>query len=55
MNTTWKSYPSDVSDAEWEFLLRTRQARHKRMLGLKRLYWNSHPFRSGPRKKASLY
>lgn len=21
MNTTWKSYPSDVSDAEWEFLV----------------------------------
>jgi transposase len=21
MNTTWKSYPSDVSDAEWDFLL----------------------------------
>jgi transposase len=21
MNTTWKSYPGDASDAEWEFLV----------------------------------
>ncbi len=25
------------------------------MLDLKRLYWNSHPFRSGPRKNACPY
>ena len=25
------------------------------MLDLKRLYWNSHPFRSGPRKDACPY
>ena len=40
-------------------VLRTQQARHKRMtqpmLDLKRLYWNCHRFRSGPRKDLSLY
>ncbi len=40
-------------------VLRMQQARHKRMsqamLDLKRLYWNSHPFRSGPRKKVCPY
>jgi len=40
-------------------VLRMQQSRHKRMtqamLDLKRLYWNSHEFRSGPRKKACPY
>jgi hypothetical protein len=40
-------------------VLRMQRSRHKRMtqpmLDLKRLYWNSHPFRSGPRKDACPY
>jgi hypothetical protein len=40
-------------------VLRMHQSRPKRMtqpmLDLKRLYWNSHRFRSGPRKKACPY
>ena len=40
-------------------VLRTQQSRHKRMtqpmLDLKRLYWNCHRFRSGPRRKACPY
>jgi hypothetical protein len=40
-------------------VLRMQQSRHKRMtqpmLDLKRLYWNSHPFRSGPRKETCPY
>jgi hypothetical protein len=40
-------------------VLRMQQSRHKRMtqpmLDLKRLYWNCHVFRSGPRKKVSPY
>jgi hypothetical protein len=40
-------------------VLRMHQSRHKRMtqpmLDLKRLYWNTHPFRSGPRKDVSPY
>jgi hypothetical protein len=39
--------------------LRMQQSRHRRMtqpmLDLKRLYWNCHPFRSGPRKETSPY
>jgi hypothetical protein len=40
-------------------VLRMQQSRHRRMtqpmLDLKRLYWNCHPFRSGPRKDVSPY
>jgi hypothetical protein len=40
-------------------VLRMQQSRHRRMtqpmLDLKRLYWNCHRFRSGPRKKACPY
>lgn len=40
-------------------VLRMQQSRHKRMtqqmLDLKRLYWNIHPFRSGPRKDVCPY
>ena len=40
-------------------VLRMQQSRHKAMtqpmLDLKRLYWNCHEFRSGPRKKACPY
>jgi hypothetical protein len=40
-------------------VLRMQQSRHKQMtqpmLDLKRLYWNSHEFRNGPRKKACPY
>lgn len=40
-------------------VLRMQQSRHKRMtqsmLDLKRLYWNSRPLRSGPRKDACPY
>lgn len=40
-------------------VLRMHQSRHRRMtqpmLDLKRLYWNSRPFRSGPRKDAAPY
>lgn len=40
-------------------VLRMQQSRHKRMtqpmLDLKRLYWNTHPFRSGPRKGVAPY
>ena len=40
-------------------VLRMQQSRHKRMtqpmLDLKRLYWNTHPFRSGPRKDVCPY
>jgi hypothetical protein len=40
-------------------VLRMQQSRHKRMtqpmLDLKRLYWNCHPFRSGPRKDSCPY
>jgi hypothetical protein len=40
-------------------VLRMQQSRHKRMtqpmLDLKRLYWNTRPFRSGPRKDVSPY
>ena len=40
-------------------VLRMQQSRHKRMtqpmLDLKRLYWNCHRFRSGPRKDLSPY
>jgi hypothetical protein len=40
-------------------VLRMQQSRHRRMtqpmLDLKRLYWNSHPFRSGPRKDVTPY
>jgi hypothetical protein len=40
-------------------VLRMQQSRHKvmtqPMLDLKRLYWNSHEFRSGPRKRACPY
>jgi hypothetical protein len=40
-------------------VLRMQQSRHRRMtqpmLDLKRLYWNSHPFRSGPRKDFCPY
>jgi hypothetical protein len=40
-------------------VLRMQQSRHKRMtqpmLDLKRLYWNCHAFRFGPRKKACPY
>jgi hypothetical protein len=40
-------------------VLRMQQARHRQMtqpmLDLKRLYWNCHPFRSGPRRKKCPY
>jgi hypothetical protein len=40
-------------------VLRMQQSRHRRMtqpmLDLKRLYWNSHPLRSGPRKDVCPY
>jgi hypothetical protein len=40
-------------------VLRMQQSRHRRMtqpmLDLKRLYWNSRPFRSGPRKAVRPY
>lgn len=40
-------------------VLRMQQARHRRMtqpmLDLKRLYWNTHPFRSGPRMDVCPY
>jgi hypothetical protein len=40
-------------------VLRMQQSRHKvmtqPMLDLKRLYWNCHAFRNGPRKKACPY
>ena len=40
-------------------VLRMQQSRHKRMtqpmLDLKRLYWNCHRFRSGPRQEACPY
>jgi hypothetical protein len=40
-------------------VLRMQQSRHRRMtqpmLDLKRLYWNTHAFRSGPRKDLSPY
>ena len=40
-------------------VLRMQRSRHRRMtqpmLDLKRLYWKSHEFRSGPRKKACPY
>ena len=40
-------------------VLRMQQSRHKvmtqPMLDLKRLYWNCHEFRGGPRKKACPY
>ena len=40
-------------------VLRMQQSRHRRMtqpmLDLKRLYWNCHPFRSGPRKNVCPY
>jgi hypothetical protein len=40
-------------------VLRMQQARHRRMtqpmLELKRLYWNTHPFRSGPREDVCPY
>ena len=40
-------------------VLRMQQSRHRRMtqpmLDLKRLFWNTHPFRSGPRKDACPY
>jgi hypothetical protein len=40
-------------------VLRMQQSRHRRMsqpmLELKRLYWNCHTFRSGPRKTACPY
>ena len=40
-------------------VLRMQQSRHRRMtqpmLDLKRLYWNTHRFRSGPRKGACPY
>ena len=40
-------------------VLRMQQSRHKRMtqamLDLKRLYWNSRPLRTGPRKDACPY
>ena len=40
-------------------VLRMPQSRHRRMtramLDLKRLDWNCHPFRSGPRKDAYPY
>jgi hypothetical protein len=40
-------------------VLRMQQSRHKKMsqpmLNLKRLYWNCHTFRSGPRKEVSPY
>jgi hypothetical protein len=40
-------------------VLRMQQSRHRRMtqpmLDLKRLYWNCHPFRCGPRKNACPY
>jgi len=40
-------------------VLRMQQSRHRRMtqpmLDLKRLYWNCHRFRSGPRKDVSPY
>jgi hypothetical protein len=40
-------------------VLRMQQSRHRRMtqpmLDLKRLYWNCHPFRSGPRRKTCPY
>jgi hypothetical protein len=40
-------------------VLRMQQSRHRRMtqpmLDLKRLYWNSRPFRSGPRKDVCPY
>jgi hypothetical protein len=40
-------------------VLRMQQSRHKRMtqpmLDLKRLYWNTRPFRSGPRKDVCPY
>ena len=40
-------------------VLRMHQSRHRRMtqpmLDLKHYYWNTHPFRSGPRKDVSPY
>jgi hypothetical protein len=40
-------------------VLRMQQSRHRRMtqlmLDLKRLYWNCHLFRSGPRRKTCPY
>ena len=39
--------------------LRMQQARHRKMtqdlLDLKRLYWNTHTFRTGPRRRTSPY
>jgi hypothetical protein len=40
-------------------VLRMQQSRHRQMtqpmLDLKRLYWNCHPFRSGPRRRTCPY
>jgi hypothetical protein len=55
----WDTFRASSAVECMNSVLRMQQSRHKRMtqpmLDLKRLHWNCHRFRSGPRKKASPY
>jgi hypothetical protein len=55
----WDTFRASSAVECMNSVLRMQQSRHKvmtqPMLDLKRLYWNCHVFRSGPRKKACPY
>lgn len=55
----WDTFRASSAVECMNSVLRMQQSRHRRMtqpmLDLKRLYWNCHPFRSGPRKDACPY
>ena len=55
----WDTFRASSAVECMNSVLRMQQSRHRRMtqamLDLKRLYWNCHPFRSGPRKNVCPY
>ena len=55
----WDTFRASSAVECMNSVLRMQQSRHRRMtqpmLDLKRLYWNCHPFRSGPRQDACPY
>jgi hypothetical protein len=55
----WDTFRASSAVECMNSVLRMQQSRHRRMtqpmLDLKRLYWNTRPFRSGPRKDVCPY
>lgn len=55
----WDTFRASSAVEGMNSVLRVQQSRHRRMtqpmLDLKRLYWNCHAFRSGPRQDACPY